>query len=132
MKSLIRRVVLLLVTSLSLGGWLHSSLLAHPEAKEINSPGESVEASKLFDDNCAKCHGKDGRAKTFRGKMVGARNLADAKWQEKATDEQVIAAMKKGPGAMPSFEKKFTQAEMESLAAYVRHFKQEETKPDKK
>jgi cbb3-type cytochrome c oxidase subunit III len=88
--------------------------------------------AKYFEDNCAKCHGKDGRAKTFHGKVVGARNLTDPKWQEKTTDEQIVSAIKKGPGVMPSFEKKFSQAQIESLVAYVRHFKQEATGPEKK
>lgn len=132
MKTIIRQVVLLVLVSLCLGYWLNSSLFAQSDEKKTGAPDKTMDASKLFEDNCAKCHGKDGRAKTFRGKLVGARNLTEAKWQEKTTDEQIIAAIKKGPGAMPSFEKKFSQAEIESLVVYVRHFKQGETKPDKK
>ena len=94
--------------------------------------GQQADASKLFENNCAKCHGKDGHAETFRGKLVGARNLADAKWQEKTTDEQIVAAIKKGPGAMPSFEKKSSQEQIASLVAYVRHFKAEDGKPEEK
>ncbi len=90
------------------------------------------DAATLFDKNCAKCHGKDGRAKTTRGKMVGARNLTDADWQAKETDDEILAAIKKGPGAMPSFEKKLSQAEIESLVAFVRSLKREKVeKKDK-
>ena len=90
------------------------------------------DAASLFEKNCAKCHGKDGRAKTLRGRTVGARNLTDAKWQAKETDAEILAAIKKGPGAMPSFEKKFSQSELESLVAYVRSLKREKPEEKKK
>jgi mono/diheme cytochrome c family protein len=98
----------------------------HLALQQSSSTKGASNAGALFDKNCAKCHGKDGRAKTVRGKMVGARNLADAEWQTKATDEQIIGAIKKGPGAMPSFEKKFTQGEIDSLVVYVRSLKREQ------
>ena len=96
------------------------------------SAQNTSDAASLFEKNCAKCHGKDGRAKTLRGRSVGARNLTDAKWQAKETDAEILAAIKKGPGAMPSFEKKLSQAELESLVAYVRSLKREKQEEKKK
>jgi mono/diheme cytochrome c family protein len=90
--------------------------------EEKPAPGPS-EPAALFDRHCAKCHGRDGRAKRFRGQVTGARNLTDPKWQDRVTDEQIAAAIKRGPGAMPSFEKKLSQAEIDALVGYVRHFK---------
>jgi cbb3-type cytochrome c oxidase subunit III len=121
-----KRVVLILSLIL-LPGLLTTTELANQQPS--NAAGAS-DAAKLFEQNCAKCHGKDGRAKTVRGKMHGARNLTDAKWQAKETDEGIAAAIKKGPEAMPSFEKKFSQAQIDSLVAYVRSLKREE--PEKK
>jgi len=97
-----------------------------------SSAQNTLAAADLFDKNCAKCHGKDGRAKTLRGKSVRARNLTDAKWQAKETDEEILAAIKKGPGAMPSFAKKLSQAELESLVSYVRSLKREKQEEKKK
>lgn len=62
--------------------------MAQSGDKRAGARDKMTEASKLLNDNCAKCHAKDGRAKTFRGKMVGARNLTNAKWQTSVTDEQ--------------------------------------------
>ena len=42
-----------------------------------------TDAAQLFNKNCAKCHGKDGRAKGFKAKVVGARNLTDGQWQDR-------------------------------------------------
>ncbi|MGQ3685245.1 MAG: c-type cytochrome [Candidatus Loosdrechtia sp.] len=90
--------------------------------QQSDVPGTS-DASDLFEKNCAKCHGKDGRAKGFRGRLTGARNLTDVNWQTMVTDEQIATAIKRGPGAMPGFGEKFSQVEIDSLVAYVRGLK---------
>ncbi len=95
-----------------------------PKAKQqAGLPKEKVDAPALFAENCATCHGKDGRAKTFHGRLVGAQNLTDAKWQETSSDAEIIHAIKSGPKVMPAFENKLSEAEIEALAAYVRTFK---------
>jgi len=83
----------------------------------------SIDAKALFEKDCAKCHGKDGRAKSIHGRIVGARNLTDEEWQAKITDDQIKEAIKTGPGKMPSFEKKLSEDQINALAAYVRQFK---------
>lgn len=91
------------------------------------APEPNVDGAALFNRHCAKCHGRDGRAKRFRGMMLGARNLTDPKWQEEATDERIATAIRKGPGPMPSFAEKLSDAEIDTLVAYVRQFRKERT-----
>lgn len=86
-------------------------------------PKDQVDARGLFAENCAVCHGKDGRARTFHGWLVDAQNLTDARWQTDATDGEIIHAIQTGPSFMPAFKKKLSPAEIEALAAYVRTFK---------
>jgi mono/diheme cytochrome c family protein len=95
-------------------------------APEQNSddPGAN-DASGLFAKRCAKCHGRDGRAKRFHGQLLGARNLTDARWQASVTDERIAAAIRRGPGAMPSFEKKLSAGEIDALVTHVRHLRKE-------
>jgi cbb3-type cytochrome c oxidase subunit III len=78
----------------------------------------------LFDKNCATCHGKDGQAKTFKAKFNHARNLTDAKWQAEASDERLFNSISNGKGKMPAWGKKFSEAEINALVAYVRKLKQ--------
>jgi len=86
-------------------------------------PKDKVDAPGLFAESCAKCHGKDGRARTFHGRVVGARNFTDAKWQAATTDEEIIHTIQTGHGWMPAFQKKLSATEIEALASYVRTFK---------
>ena len=82
---------------------------------------DQVDAPGIFAENSATCHGRDGRARTFHGRLVGAQNFTDARWQ--ADETEIIHAIKTGPGAMPAFQKKLSAPEIEALAAYVATFK---------
>ncbi|HEV2434792.1 MAG TPA: c-type cytochrome [Verrucomicrobiae bacterium] len=91
--------------------------------QQANYPADKIDARGLFAENCATCHGKNGRAHTFHGWLVGAQNLTDPKWQADTTDGQILNAIKTGPSVMPAFEKKLSPSEIEALAKYVRTFK---------
>ena len=92
-------------------------------AQQANYPTDKVDAHGLFVENCAVCHGENGRAHTFHGWLVGAQNLTDAKFQSDTTDEEIIKAIKTGPSVMPAFGKKLSPSEIDALAKYVRTFK---------
>ena len=88
--------------------------------------GESTttrETAELYAKNCASCHGKDGRAKTLKGKFKHARDLTDSEWQDKASDERIFNSIMNGKGKMPAFGKKFSEPEIDALVTYVRGFR---------
>jgi cbb3-type cytochrome c oxidase subunit III len=91
--------------------------------QQANLPKDKINAGGLFAENCVRCHGTDGRAKTFHGRILGAQNLTDAKWQTDTTDDEIIHAVQTGPHAMPAFAKKLSESEIEALAIYVRTLK---------
>jgi len=79
-------------------------------------------------NNCAQCHGADGRADTKMGNMLNARNLTDHKVQEAFSDEQATKAIKEGvkqngKTTMKAFGGKLTDDEIKALVAYVRSLK---------
>jgi len=81
-------------------------------------------AAELYLKKCASCHGKDGRAKTFLAKFNSARNLTDRKWQAEVSDERIFNSITNGKGKkMPSFGKKLSEPEINSLVVYVRGLK---------
>jgi cbb3-type cytochrome c oxidase subunit III len=93
---------------------------AVPEKSDAQKEGD---ASVLFDKKCATCHGKDGQAKTFKAKFNHARNLTDAKWQSEVSDERLFNSISNGKGKMPAWGKRFSEAQINSLVAYVRSLK---------
>ena len=80
-------------------------------------------AAELYEKHCASCHGKDGRAKTFKGKLKHARDLTDVAWQDDASDERIFNAIMNGKRKMPAFSKKLSEQEINTLVSYVRALK---------
>jgi len=99
-----------------------ATLAAHTlrsEAYSVTARGAAV----LYAKDCASCHGKDGRAKTLKGKLKNARNFADASWQNDVSDERLFNSINNGRRKMPAYGKKFSEQEIEALVAYVRALK---------
>ena len=71
--------------------------------------------SALFKEYCAKCHGEDGKAQTPKGKQLKAQNFTDAEFQEKKSDAELIKTVTEGGMDMPSFGKKLSKEQIESL-----------------
>ena len=88
----------------------------------------AADAAALYEKNCAKCHGADGKGETKMGKKVGARDLTDAKVQAELKDEQAFKAIKEG---LKDKEGKLqmkpiegaTDADIKALVGHVRTFK---------
>ena len=60
------------------------------------SAASAATAQANWDDNCAKCHGADGKGQTKMGKKLSIHDFTDAKVQAAFTDEQAFKAMKEG------------------------------------
>jgi mono/diheme cytochrome c family protein len=77
-----------------------------------------LDGKKLYDANCAKCHGVDGSADTPAGKAMKAHVLKDPKWVhvEPAT---VIHVVRENPKHKAVTEK-VTDAELEAITAHIR------------
>jgi cbb3-type cytochrome c oxidase subunit III len=87
------------------------------------SPAIAASANQLYAKNCASCHGRDGRARTIKGRINHARNLTDAEWQNRVDDERIFNSIVNGKGKMPSYGKKLSDQEIDSLVTYVRSLK---------
>jgi mono/diheme cytochrome c family protein len=81
-----------------------------------------------WDNNCAQCHGKDGRADTKMGKQLSAKDLTDPKVQAAFTDAKATQSIKEGvkqggKTTMKAFGGKLTDEEIKALVAYTRTLK---------
>ena len=84
-------------------------------------PGD---AKATFDAQCAKCHGRDGRAHTTRGRLSHARDMTNVAWQNEASDERLFNSINKGRGKnMPAYGKKLSEDQIDALVRYVRQLK---------
>ena len=98
-------------------------IVAYPNIAFEKRSESAKSASEIYEKSCASCHGKDGQAKGLKGKLKHARNLTDSDWQGKVTDERIFNSISNGKGKMPSFGKKLSDDEINSLVTYVRALK---------
>jgi cytochrome c oxidase cbb3-type subunit 3 len=76
----------------------------------------TAEGAELFADNCAACHGDDGRGMT----EMGAPNLADAIWLYGGSRDRVIETVfYSRAGVMPAWSGRLTDAQIKQVALYV-------------
>jgi mono/diheme cytochrome c family protein len=91
-------------------------LFAFPHLAAAQGDGQ-----KLYDANCAKCHGADGTGNTVVGKAVGAKDLNSPE-AKKLTDAEVHTQIEQGKGNMPPFGGTLNKAQIDSLIPIVRAF----------
>jgi len=54
------------------------------------------DAKALYEKDCQKCHGEDGKGQTKMGQKLGAKDYTDAKVQEALKDDAALKAIKDG------------------------------------
>ena len=91
-------------------------------------PLSAAEASANWDEQCAKCHGADGKGQTKMGKKLKIRDYTDAAVQAAFTDEEALQALtegvkdKGGKQLMKAVEG-LSEDELKALVQHVRSLK---------
>ena len=86
----------------------------------------AADGQKLFNMNCASCHGADGKAQTAAGKMLGARDLSTSKLSDAEIENQIVNGGVKdanGKSKMPAFKDRLKPEEITALVAHVKSFR---------
>ena len=88
---------------------------------------QAEEGKALYDKQCAKCHGEDGKGETKMGKKLGAKDYTDPKVQADLKDEDAIKAVKEGlkkdDKTLMKPAEGLTDDQIKGLVAYMRTFK---------
>jgi mono/diheme cytochrome c family protein len=82
----------------------------------------AADAAATYKGKCASCHGADGGGQTAAGKAMKVRDLRSAEVQGQS-DDQLYAAIAKGKGKMPGYEKSLGAETCKALVAYIRQLK---------
>ena len=80
------------------------------------SAANAARGAKVFAENCAACHGDDGKGK----RDLGSPNLTDAVWLYGSSRAVIIEGIVNGRGAvMPSWLGRLDEPTIKALAVYV-------------
>lgn len=95
-------------------GEIFAGFAATPIPQLAGDPAALSAGRNLFVNNCATCHGTDGRG------ARGYPNLADDEWQWGSSPEQIVATLTNGrTGVMPGFGASFDDETVDLLVDYV-------------
>lgn len=89
-----------------------------PHVMGLSTPGAvtTPEATLLFAENCASCHGETGVGLVD----VGSPNLTDTHWQYGGTEDAIRTTLRNGrQGQMPAWEDRLSEVERKILTVYV-------------
>ena len=82
----------------------------------LNDKAADERGAKIFADNCAACHGADGKGNP----KLGAPNLTDELWLYAGDKQTIMADIRNGRGGvMPAWIARLDPRPIKELAIYV-------------
>ena len=79
-----------------------------------------ADASALWGQHCASCHGKDGSGNTAMGKKLGVKDYTK---EQSFSDAEATNVIKNGKGKMKAYKDKLSDDDVKALVAYVHSLK---------
>jgi cytochrome c553 len=89
---------------------------------------KAEDGKALYEKNCAKCHGPDGKGQTKMGQKLGIKDYTDAKVQADLKDEAATKAIKEGlkdkeDKVLMKPAEGLSDEDIKALVAQIRSFK---------
>ena len=114
MKKIFKIIFLLAFMSLGILAFALNKEVSGEILVMENAP--ETPAKTLYTNNCARCHGADGKAQNELGQTLEATDLT----AKKTSVKRNVQVITNGIGAMPAFGRKLNKTEISALANYVR------------
>jgi mono/diheme cytochrome c family protein len=109
-------------------GFFYFTGIAGALAQRSTTKSHAPDVGEIFRNNCARCHGADGRADTPLGQQHNTPDLTDAQWWQKnstlTSTRSLTTIVRQGKGDMPAFGEKLKPKEISGLVKYMRKFRQ--------
>jgi quinol-cytochrome oxidoreductase complex cytochrome b subunit/mono/diheme cytochrome c family protein len=103
-----------------------AQVLAKAPPAQPAGPIQRADVARIYNDNCAACHGVDGSGKQIRAGMPTIPDLTSMAWQMSQTELEIAHRIQDGnEPLMPAYRDKLTDKQILGLTIYIRAFKEE-------
>jgi mono/diheme cytochrome c family protein len=82
-------------------------------------PAVPVDPALIYAQNCARCHGADGRGDAQMKTQLPVRDFSDPAFQARASNDDIARVIMTGKGQMPAFGGALSAPKIQSLSGYV-------------
>jgi mono/diheme cytochrome c family protein len=93
--------------------------LAAPGCSNDAGPAVPIDPAVMYAQNCARCHGVDGRGDPELKKTLPVRDFSDPVFLAKAQTEDLQRTIMAGKGQMPAFGASLSMPKIQSLSGYI-------------
>jgi len=117
MQKKLKTIVLLLFAAFGIFTFV-TQAFARIYSTSNSKDHQAVKTKDIYANNCARCHGLDGKGETPLGKKYEGPDLTTkAKEISKA---KVVRVIKNGKEDMPGFAKKLSSKQVDALASFIK------------
>ncbi len=129
-------------TTTRIGAWVSAALMgaalvsapafAGDEAPEKPAPATekpaeapAADGKAVFVDQCAKCHGEDGKGQTKMGQKFKIPDMTTSDWQGRHSFERVLEIVRDGIAdtKMKAYGKKLSAEQLDAVSKFVKALK---------
>ena len=105
----------------SIAAFALAALLLWGDSSAVPAVEAQRGGAAIYAQNCARCHGVDGRAQTRKGRDTDAVDFTSDDWSpDAAHDARTVTHGKK---SMPAFGRRLSAAQISAVVQYIRRFK---------
>jgi mono/diheme cytochrome c family protein len=83
-------------------------------------PAVPVDPAVIYAQNCARCHGANGRGDPELKKTLPVRDFSDPVFLARAQTDELSRVIMAGKGQMPAFGASLSLPKIQSLSGYIR------------
>jgi cytochrome c6 len=93
-----------------------SAIFMAAAGRQVSAFEKQTSGKAIYQKNCARCHGADGKGQGELGKSLDTPDLTQAR----PSTGRIVGIVKSGEGSMPAFGKKLTAKQISAVANYTK------------